>query len=418
MSDYFKNKNILLVSQNLQIEGAAIVLYNLAQILINLGFNIDILAFQNGPLSKKYSELGININFGLNYKEYPFFLHQKLINYDLIIANTSVSYKIVEKLKDYVPVIWYLHESKIPELFIKNMENFNNIYCVSEYAKEELEKSFSNLNQRKNIKIIYNYVEDENKSKEKSPPRKDFTTNHEHQKVIFNIVGTISERKNQLGLLKAYSILPEKYKNKCQINIIGSNGDSKYYNSLMQLKDDNINFTGVVTGNKRIELFNAADVFVVPSLDDPASLVVFEACMLSKPLIVSDKVGAKYMLNDKNGIIFKYDDIQALKDSLIYMIDNKDSLTEMGKYSRKMYEQLATKEKYINDWINILKNEFNKQHNLKDKSDFKIKHSFLLPITVTINIIYNFLSYKISKQEKKKYSLEKNINILKNIYNL
>ena len=145
MNNLYKNKKILLVSQNLNIEGAPLVLYNLARILLDFGFKVDILSSQNGKLFYKFKQLGINIYFAKNNKEYPYFLHKKIIKYDLIIANTIISYKIVEKLKDYVPIIWYLHESYIPDYIIKSVGDFNNICCVSDYAKEGLEKSYNKL---------------------------------------------------------------------------------------------------------------------------------------------------------------------------------------------------------------------------------------------------------------------------------
>ena len=65
--------------------------------------------------------------------------------------------------------------------------------------------------------------------------------------------------------------------------------------------------------------------------------------MLKKPIIVSENVGAKYMVKeDKNGYIFENENSESLKKTIEKIIENKNKLNEMGEISRKMYEDYAS----------------------------------------------------------------------------
>ena len=58
--------------------------------------------------------------------------------------------------------------------------------------------------------------------------------------------------------------------------------------------------------------------------------------MMAKPLIVTDHVGAKYMVTEYNGIIVESDNADSLKNALMNMIDNKDVLFKMRGTSREL----------------------------------------------------------------------------------
>ena len=97
------------------------------------------------------------------------------------------------------------------------------------------------------------------------------------------------------------------------------------------------------------------DVVVVASRDESCSLVALEGAMLSRPLIVTENVGAKYMVTPQNGLIVPSNDVDAMKDALMTMIDNRASLYEMGRESRKRYEALASMARHESAFAQLFK---------------------------------------------------------------
>ena len=76
--------------------------------------------------------------------------------------------------------------------------------------------------------------------------------------------------------------------------------------------------------------------------------------MMGKPVIITENVGAKYMVDSQNGWIIKIDDINMLHGLLKEIIEGKYDLLEMGRQSRKKYLEYATEEQYIKTFINNL----------------------------------------------------------------
>lgn len=106
-------------------------------------------------------------------------------------------------------------------------------------------------------------------------------------------IGLISERKNQLELLRAYAMLPEELKER-QLVFIGGDGDDANYRSVC---DDFIAqeaLTGIsFLGNRENPwgYVSGRDIVVLPSKSETFGCVYAEALMCGVPVIASDNPG-------------------------------------------------------------------------------------------------------------------------------
>jgi glycosyltransferase involved in cell wall biosynthesis len=67
-------------------------------------------------------------------------------------------------------------------------------------------------------------------------------------------------------------------------------------------------------------IFAAADIFVLPSRHDGWGVVVNEALGAGLPIIVSDRVGARDLVDDgRNGLITCAGDVEELADALLQL---------------------------------------------------------------------------------------------------
>lgn len=81
----------------------------------------------------------------------------------------------------------------------------------------------------------------------------------------------------------------------------------------------NITFTGFIDNNKLGDVYQAHDVFILPSKSEPWGLVVEEALYWGLPVIVSDKVGSSIdMVKDLHtGCIFQSENIDSLHEAIL-----------------------------------------------------------------------------------------------------
>jgi glycosyltransferase involved in cell wall biosynthesis len=73
------------------------------------------------------------------------------------------------------------------------------------------------------------------------------------------------------------------------------------------------------------EIFAAADIFVLPSRHDGWGVVVNEALGTGLPIIVSDRVGARELVEDgRNGLITSAGDVEQLADALLQLGQSRE----------------------------------------------------------------------------------------------
>lgn len=109
---------------------------------------------------------------------------------------------------------------------------------------------------------------------------------------------------------------------------------------------DRIYFVGFKNQTELPKFYTIADVFVLPSENEPWGLVLNEAMCFGLPVIASDQVGATYDLIKQgiNGFIYRVGDIGALKDYLEFILKDDHLRWKMGKASLEMIEKWGYEE--------------------------------------------------------------------------
>ena len=125
----------------------------------------------------------------------------------------------------------------------------------------------------------------------------------------FIYVGRLTDVKNLKLLVNVFNEY-DKYR----LTIVGF-GEQE--DELKAIAKKNIIFAGAVDNKSLPKLYQDADVFILPSKSEPWGLVVEEALNNGCPVIVSDRVGCREALvNSNNGLVFKYDSVASLKESI------------------------------------------------------------------------------------------------------
>ena len=347
---------ILLVSHELTYTGAPHSLLRICRILKNLGYYIELWCPKDGEFKREFISCKVPVKIIQSEEIRKKAYINKIKTFDLAILNTIFTDEFLRVIGRYIPTMWFIREAtNIPKCCEKNPKRFNllstykNLYCVSEYAANYIKKYNSH------VQIINNCVEDFSSLQNKRD---------DSSKVRFIQLGTIEYRKGYDVLLNAFEAMPLEYQEQSELYFAGQcrQGDffRRYWTRILsQIKrNEKIIYLGEIKDvEKKIKTLSQMDVVVVASRDESCSLVALEGTMMSKPLIVTENVGAKYMVTEETGYIVNSDDIQALKEAMMKMIDNRQNLPKMGRLSRKRYEQYASIEKHTKDLQNLIQKQ-------------------------------------------------------------
>ena len=340
-------KKLLFVGPEMIYSGAPRSMLRMCRVAAFLDYDVTIWSYKDGPFRKEYENDGFVVDIVAENK-----LKDRIgdiSKFDMAICNTVMTSKCAEICCQYIPTVWYIREAtNIPD-FIRNnderayvIKHSKDICVVSDYAADALKK-FSD----EEIKVVRNCVEDET----------DMAVSYASgsgEKIKFLQMGTMEYRKGYDVLLAAYSHMPLEYRKKSELYFAGGfiASGASYCDYLFEKisETEGCYYLGLISDEKdKIETISSKDVVVVASRDESCSLVALEGAMLSKPLIVTENVGAKYIVSDQNGVIVKTNDVESLSNAMIKMIDDKDKLSSMGRQSRLMYEKEAGMKAYTKE---------------------------------------------------------------------
>ena len=136
-------------------------------------------------------------------------------------------------------------------------------------------------------------------------------------------------------------------------------------------ENSNIEFLGAIPHDKAIDYLKRAQFLILPSLHiEGFPLVISEALAIGVPVITSNSGPLPELVIDNyNGLLTNPGDKDDLLSKILYAIENKNKLLEMGKNSRKLYER-----KYnIQQNYDILMNIYDKV--LRDNKSYKTRLS-------------------------------------------
>ena len=108
-----QQKKILIISHELSLTGAPLILGDLAKQLKIQGFGVAIISPIHGPLQEELEKHGIEIIINSLILRDAREVIRYLENADLVLANTILSWRAVYSAKSCVkPCIWWVHESQ------------------------------------------------------------------------------------------------------------------------------------------------------------------------------------------------------------------------------------------------------------------------------------------------------------------
>lgn len=147
-------------------------------------------------------------------------------------------------------------------------------------------------------------------------------------------VGQISQRKGIKYLLEAVKDLHlEKVELILMGNVTGKGEGLKSYEGIFK-------HIRHVPYSKLPQYYQKADIFVYPSLHEGSALAIYEALASGLPVITTPNSGS-IVRDGVDGFIVPIRDIEALKEKILLLHQNKDLMDQMGLQARKRAESFT-----------------------------------------------------------------------------
>lgn len=164
---------------------------------------------------------------------------------------------------------------------------------------------------------------------------KKFGLSEKTKKILF--VGRLDPEKNIPLLIKSVKQIENKFSN-FEVCIVGDGIEKERLEKLSkQLNVSNkVIFTGKVSDEDLIKLYNICDIFVLPSLVELEGMVVLEAMSCGKAILIANSPdsASKYFVKN-NGFLFDPYSVKDLSEKMMMLLTNNNLLKNMSKQSYK-----------------------------------------------------------------------------------
>ena len=179
------------------------------------------------------------------------------------------------------------------------------------------------------------------------------------QVVKIAVCATVNERKGQDVFIDDIKLIPKSIQKKAKFIILGERTSKVFFKNLQQKAKgikEIIWQDCIKNADEYHKFIDDIDVLCCPSREDPYPLVVIDAMMHGKPVVISDHVGQKDIIkNGKNGFVFPSEDVSALADILTHLIQEGVS-KDLRKKSRAIFENRFDPDKWFDNFEKIMEN--------------------------------------------------------------
>ncbi len=236
-------------------------------------------------------------------------------------------------------------------------ETVDQILVLSHYSSDILHKEY--LIDLKKIYLIYNGINDQlTLHVSKNDLRKRWWLAKDEKLILF--VGRLNEAKGLSYLIRAFNKLLKVILN-CRLLIAGHG----FYDLFLQECKEfaaKVTFTGLIPQEKLFELYQIADIGILPSFTEQCSYVAIEMMMSGLPMVTTAAPGLAEMTEDgisslQVPIIEHPDrveiDTDLLAEKMLYLLQNQEEAKRLGKNARKRYEERYSGEIFRNNMLDF-----------------------------------------------------------------
>lgn len=182
-------------------------------------------------------------------------------------------------------------------------------------------------------------------------------------------VGTLNKNKNQIQLLRAFTLLPESIKKKCKITLVGkddTNGEIENYIAENALENI-VTVCGFLSKDDVAKLYIDSTFNVMLSISEGFGLSMIEAAYFGIPTLTFDDLDAAHDIYTEDSMILLKDrSDETVREGLLAMIEKNWDADKIHKSVKRFNEDI-----YF-EYLELFKHISKNNDNLIDR-DFAIE---------------------------------------------
>jgi len=313
--------------------------------------------FKEGIYNESHgiSKYEINGDDYIAYATYNWISAQKLLEFysdtDVYFVNDFQQLLVGGIIGPSAPAVLWYHipfvpenlDDRLREFLVRSFEGFDSVIFSTKRDIEGLVRTGAKVN----VKQIYPFIDPnayQNKNKEEVEKIEEKFGIKDDDKVVL-VVARMDPIKSQDIAIKAVKNLDVKlvlagdgsFTSKTLGHNKAGNWVRKLKETAKNLKiEDKVVFTGYVSDDELMSLYQRANVIALPSNIEGFGLTVCEGWLYKKPVVVSKGAGAsEIIIEGGNGYTFNPGDYENMAKKIELAIQNQDKLGEMGSESVK-----------------------------------------------------------------------------------
>lgn len=285
------------------------------------------------------------------YFWYPVRLALRLLNSVEIIHISNQGYahiahflpknKLIITCCDLIPLIspqnnnfW---QNKLLKFSFSGLKKAKKIIAISQSTKTNL-INLLNIPEEK-IVVVYPGIDEKFRELDKRKVLKLKKSLFPGRKIIL-YVGSYLPNKNLPTVLRVFQKIRKKINNLILVIVNEKNklpSEDKALIDNLNIEND-IYFTGYISDQKLVELYNMADVFLFPSLYEGFGFPVIEAMACGCPVITSDTSSLPELVGD-GGIMVDFNNYKKIAKKAIQLLKNREISDTMINKGLKQVEK-------------------------------------------------------------------------------
>ena len=184
--------------------------------------------------------------------------------------------------------------------------------------------------------------------------RSRFNISEEVPMILF--LARVNKIKGVDFLVESFNLVRDEYP-KATLVIVGPD-DGYLHEVKNQVKilgiEEHVRFTGYLDGDEKLQAYQAADVYVLPSAYEMFAITLLESLACGTPIIATDRCGlADFVAYNDLGSIVNYGDIKGLKNAISMIINNPTDYKSQAKYGRQYVLQHFGWDKIADNWLKL-----------------------------------------------------------------
>jgi glycosyltransferase involved in cell wall biosynthesis len=152
-------------------------------------------------------------------------------------------------------------------------------------------------------------------------------------------LGLIADAKGIFDLLDVLREHKGEFNGRLVLHV-GGNGEVDRFNKFVAERDLDglVSYEGWVSGDKKVDLLNLCDLYILPSYAEGVPLSILEAMSYDMAIVASNVGGIPELVNETNGILFNPGDKDAIYQSLKTLLDSSEKLDNLKSNASKGVE--------------------------------------------------------------------------------